>query len=206
MSTAHPHEYEPHSGGSPRGNGRGHGRGQRRFARFSDSFAGLTDPCMGDERERDIILRAGTAAMTAALYTFITLGLLLAATGAVLQSGLAILASMIPNAVYAGYCSSEGLDSAQVYSRIAPRRRLWTMVIGAVCALGWLGILAAYALTGSPLIDLSWATARMESTSTWTGALVGGVAGVAVTFAVLGLLVRSGRRRTELERTAPDED
>ncbi|WP_029090025.1 hypothetical protein [Brevibacterium album] len=199
MSTRNPHGGGPRRGNAP------HGRA-RRFARFADAVAGLTDPSMGDERERDVILRAGTAAMTAALFTFIALGLLLAATGAVLQSGLAILASAVPNFVYFRYCSSEGLDNAQVYSRTAPRRRRLTMAIGAICALVWLGLLAAYAITGAPLIDLSWATTRMESTSTWTGALVGGVAGVAATFAVLGLLVRSGRRRTELERTAPDED
>ncbi|WP_291796247.1 hypothetical protein [Brevibacterium sp.] len=206
MSTAQPHEFGSPGRGTPDSRGHRFAREQRRFARAADRITGLTDPSMGDERERDIILRAGTVSMTTAIYTFIGLGLLLAATGAILQSGLAILASAVPNVVYFRYCSSEGVDNAQVYSRTAPRRRRWGLAIGAICALVWLGLLAAYAVTGAPLIDVSWVTSRMENTSTWTGALVGGVAGIAVTFVVFRFMARSGRRRAEAERTAPDED
>jgi ABC-type antimicrobial peptide transport system permease subunit len=110
---------------------------------FADRIAGFDDPSMGDERERDIILRAYTFGAVVSTYVFFALALIFAVLGAGLWSALIVLASGVSGVaisvvLQAGECGlldghrprlTEAADHLQhhkrrVHPRLACRRRL----------------------------------------------------------------------------------
>lgn len=175
--------------------------GRRSFASVADSIAGIKDPSMGDERERDIILRAGTTAMTASIFTIQLLGVLLALIGVGMWSGIVLVAAVIPSGVYSWYCRSSGLDTHQSYSKIAPRRRNGAMAFGFVLAFAWIGAIAFHMITGSPLVNVGVGSVNVGETSTAAGLVVGGIAG-----GTIGAIVLSRSARVGAKRSAADED
>ena len=177
----------------------------RTFASVADSLAGIKDPSMGDERERDIILRAGTAAMTASIFVILLLGVYLALIGVGLWSGVVVVAAVIPSGVYSWYCRSSGLDTHQSYSKIAPRRRNGAMALGFVLAFAWIGAVAFHMSTGSPLVDVGVGTMKVGETSTASGLVVGGVVGGAIGAIVLTRSSRVGAKRRAAD-VEDDED
>ncbi|GAA4513462.1 hypothetical protein [Brevibacterium yomogidense] len=179
--------------------------GRRSFASIADTLAGIKDPSMGDERERDIILRAGTAAMTASIFTIQLLGVFLALIGVGLWSGVVVVAAVIPSGVYSWYCRSSGLDTHQSYSKIAPRRRNGAMALGFVLALAWIGAVAFHMSTGSPIMDVGMGSVKVGETSTASGLVVGGIVGGTIGAIVLTRSSRVGAKRRAAD-VEDDED
>lgn len=174
------------------------------FATVADRLAGITDPSLADERERDIILRAGSAAMTASIYTLQLLGVCFAVLGAGMWSALIFVGSMIPTLVYSWYCRSAGLDTLSSFAKIAPRRRLITQLIGLVLAVAWAGAIAAHMITGTPLIDAGLGAPMIGESSTGSGLLTGAVVGGIIAMIVLSVSARIGARRSA--RDAEDDE
>lgn len=179
---------------------------ERRFATVADNLAGITDPSMGDERERDIILRAGTTAMTASIFTIQLLGVYLAVIGVGLWSSVVLIAAVIPSLVYSWYCKSAGLDTTRSYSKVAPRRRRLAILAGIVVACAWIGAIAFHTLTGAPLIDVGIGALANGDSETASGLITGGIAGGAIAVVALALTVRVGRKRLAADEAADDED
>ncbi|WP_019158953.1 hypothetical protein [Brevibacterium senegalense] len=177
--------------------------GERRsFATVADRLVGLKDPSMGDERERDIILRAGTTAMTVSIFTIQTLGVLLAVIGVGLWSGVVLAAAVIPGVAYTWYCQSSGLDTTQSYAKIAARRRNWSVMAGLAMAAAWIGALSFHMLTGSPLVQAGIQGTVGTGNSTAIGLVVGGLIGGTIGVFTLSRSSRAGAKRN----AADDED
>lgn len=175
----------------------------RGFASAADRFAGLTDPSMGDEREQTIILRAGTVAMTASIFTIQLLGILLAVLGAGLWSGIVVIAAVVPSLVYTWYCRSSGLDVDASFSRVTPRRKVWTNVAGLALVFAWVGAVMVHMISGAPLIPAGLGSVDGGDTSTAGGLLVGALVGGALGVLALVLRSRRGSRRAAAD---PEED
>ena len=175
------------------------------FASVADSLAGLKDPSMGDERELDIILRAGSAAMTAAIFTIQLLGVYLAVIGVGLWSGFVVGAAVVPSLVYSWYCRSSGLDSTASYAKIAPRRRVLTMLLGFLVALAWVGAVAFHMATGTPILDVGLGAPMVGESSTASGLVTGALVGGVLAMIVLAISARVGARRSARDEE-DDED
>jgi hypothetical protein len=176
--------------------------GRRSFATVADNLVGIKDPSMGDERERDIMLRAGTTAMTVSIYTIQALGVLLAVIGVGLWSGVVIAAAVIPGAAYTWYCQSSGINPSQSYAKIALRRRNWSIVIGLAMAAAWIGALSFHMLSGSPLVPAGIQGTVGTGNSTAIGLVVGGLIGGTIGVFTLSRSSRAGAKRN----AADDED
>lgn len=177
----------------------------RRFTTTADRLAGIADPSMGDERERDIALRAGTVAMVVSIFTIQLIGVALAVIGVGMWSGIVIVAALIPSGAYSWYCRSAGLDMNRVYSKIAPRRRRLATLAGLAVAAAWIAALSFHMFTGAPLIDVGLSDAVSTDSSTAAGLVTGGIVGGAAAAVALALSARRGRRRLAAEDDA-DED
>ena len=178
----------------------------RNFTTVADRLAGISDPSMGDERERDIALRAGTAAMVVSIFTIQLIGVALAVIGAGLWSVLIILAALIPSGVYSWYCTSAGLDMTRVYSKIAPRRRRLALLAGLAVACAWIAAVAVHVTTGAPLIDVGLGNAVTPDSSTAIGLVTGGIVGGSIGAIALSLSAKRGQKRVAADEEADDED
>ena len=156
----------------------------RNFTTVADRLAGISDPSIGDERERDIALRAGTAAMVVSIFTIQLIGVALAVIGAGLWSVLIILAALIPSGVYSWYCTSAGLAVA--------------------CA--WIAAVAVHVTTGAPLIDVGLGNAVTPDSSTAIGLVTGGIVGGSIGAIALSLSAKRGQKRVAADEEADDED
>ena len=184
----------------------------RRTNEFADRLAGLNDPSMGDERERDIILRAYALTATVGTYASICVGILFALIGAGLWSLLPVLANGLTGVVAAGYCKREGVDLNRATLRTTGRRFAVTMTIGAVLALFLVAVLAYHMQTGQPVIDVGlggWPTGTTGS-STATGGVIGGIIGGAAVIVFMAIRRRRQQvldlRDRESAWDAPDEN
>ena len=180
--------------------------GPHHFTALADRLAGISDPSMGDERERDIALRAGTAAMVVSIFTIQLIGVALAVIGAGPGSVLVILAALLPSGVYSWYCRSAGLDMTRVYSKIAPRRRRLALLAGLAVACAWIAAVAVHVTTGSPLIDVGLGSPATPDSSTAAGLITGGIVGGAVGAIALRISAKRGRRRVVADEEAADEE
>ena len=178
----------------------------RHFITVADRLAGISDPSIGDERERDIALRAGTAAMVVSIFTIQLIGVDLAVIGAGLLSVLVILAALIPSGVYSWYCTSAGLDMTRVYSKIAPRRRRLALLAGLAVACAWIAAVAVHVTTGAPLIDVGLGNAVTPDSSTAIGLVTGGIVGGSIGAIALSLSAKRGQKRVAADEEADDED
>ncbi|WP_210604372.1 hypothetical protein [Brevibacterium oceani] len=120
---------------------------------LADRIAGFNDPSMGDERERDVILRAYTFGAVVSTYAFFALALIFAVIGAGLWTVPIVLASGVTGAATAIYCRREGVDFKLVAARIAPKRLITSYIIGAIFTAGWLVAVIFHVTSGHPLID-----------------------------------------------------
>lgn len=178
---------------------------------FLDRMAGLNDPSMGDERERDIVLRAYTVAAVAGVYLLGGLGLVFALIGAGLWSALIIGSSGLIGVVAAVYARREGVNLGAAVERADRRRFIACSVAGAVMAMAWLAALVFHALAGHPVFSVGLGGAPIAAdNSSALGALCGGVVGGGAVIAVMAITRKYRRARDERERlqalNAPDED
>lgn len=178
----------------------------RHFTTVADRLAGISDPSMGDERERDIALRAGTAAMVVSIFTIQLIGVFLAVIGAGLGSVLIVLAALIPSGVYSWYCRSAGLDMTRVYSKIAQRRRRLALLAGLAVTCAWIAAVAVHKTTGAPLIDVGLGNAISQDSGTAAGLITGGIVGGMFGAIALYISAKRGQKRLAADEEADDED
>jgi hypothetical protein len=148
----------------------------KRSNELADRIAGFNDPSMGDERERDVILRAYTLGAVVSTYVFFALGLIFAVLGAGLWSTLIILGSIATSSVISGYCKRENVDFSMSMARVSPKRLIVGNIVGAVFAIVWAGAIVFHMSEGRPLIDAGMGASTTFGVSTSTYAIVIGAA------------------------------
>ena len=180
-------------------------RPQSRFTEIADSISGVRDPSMGDERERDVILRAYTFSSVVATYAAFAVAILLAVIGVGLWSVLVVLAAGLTGWGAIWYCARNDVDLPAMTERTTGRRRRVTYSSMAVLSVLWVAALLFHVLTGAPLVpvDLGFPGPSDNGFATVAGALVGGAGGIAAVIVAFKLTSRSIRKR---EQAAEDED
>lgn len=176
-----------------------------RFTEIADTISGVRDPSMGDERERDVILRAYTFSSVLATYAAFALAILLAVIGVGLWSVLVVLAAGLSGWGAIWYCARHDVDLTTMTERMTGRRRRVTYSAMAVLAVLWVAAVLFHVLTGAPLVpvDLGFPAPADDGFATVLGALVGGAVGIVAVAVALKLISRSIRRS---EQAAEDED
>lgn len=174
---------------------------------LANRIAGLNDPSMGDERERDVILRAYTFGAVISTYTFFALGLLFAVIGAGMWTALLILGSGALGVAVASYCKREGVDYTMATARVAPKRLIGSFIIGAVFSAAWLAAIVYHQTTGHPLIDAGLGATFGDSTG-GSSLIIGAAAGAlgTITFITITRNRRLKQARLEAARAADIED
>lgn len=177
----------------------------RRPNELADKIAGFNDPSMGDERERDIILRAYTYGSVLSTYVILVLAIVFAVIGAGFWSVLLIAGGVVSGTAVSRYCKREGIDFAMANAQVDSRRYFIGQLISVLIMAGWLFAIAFHISTGHPLIDVGLG-AHFESGESPSSVLLGGISGFLVTV-VLGLFVRnSKRKKAQAQLFAEDED
>ena len=175
---------------------------------LADRIAGFNDPSMGDERERDVILRAYTLGAVVSTYVFFALGLIFAILGAGIWSALIVLGSMVTSVVISAYCDRENVDFSMAMARVSPRRLIIGNIVGAVFAIIWVGAVVFHMSEGYPLIDAGMgATALGASVSAYSivlGAAVGFI--VTLTLMTISRVRKIKQARAEAAAAAEIED
>lgn len=165
-----------------------------RLKALADTVSGFDDPSMGDERQREVILRAYTFAMQLGLYLSLILAVWLSVVGAGQWSLLPVLFAGLSSWAAIWYCARDGVDLMDLTHRVRPRRRRTVAVLMTVLVAAWALALGAHVVTGSPLLATGINLGRESlSGSTLGGAVVGAVVGI---LAVI-VLHRNGRRRAK---------
>lgn len=171
--------------------------------RRADWVAGFNDPSMGDEREREVILRAYTYAMQLSLYCSLAIAVVFAAVGAGWWSAVPLVAMILPTAAAARYARREGVDLAQLTESASAKRRNWALLVSILAVACWAAALAYHQLVGHPLFRVSFGTfGGDDSPSSSIGLIVGAGVGVAGGVAAQRLLAVRRRRRMRAEEAA----
>ncbi|SDR72660.1 hypothetical protein SAMN04489752_0073 [Brevibacterium siliguriense] len=178
---------------------------------FADRIAGFNDPSMGDERERDVILRAYTLGAVVSTYVFFALGLIFAVLGAGMWSVLIVLGSMVTSIVVSAYCKRENVDFSMAMARVSPRRLIVGNIVGAVFAIVWVGAIVFHISEGYPLIDAGMGAKAMFGASTSTYSVVIGAAlGFVITITMLTISrvrkIKQARAEAAAAAEIEDED
>lgn len=184
---------------------------KNRTNEFADRVAGFDDPSMGDERERDVILRAYTLGAVVSTYVFFALALIFAILGAGLWSALIVLGSIVTSSVVSTYCKRENVDFSMSMARVSPRRLIVGNIIGAVFAVVWVGAVVFHMSEGHPLIDAGMGASSTFGVSTSTYSIVIGAAvGFIVTITLMTISRTRKIKQARLEAAAAadieDED
>lgn len=160
--------------------------------RAADSISGFDDPSMGDERERDVTLRAYTFAMQLGVYLSLLFALLLAVVGVGFWSVTLILAAGIASWAAIWYCERENVSMAALVERAGPRRKKLAWILVTFFMLAWLGAMAFHMLTGAPLVPIDASPGNGDSSvSTVVGGFVGALVGL---LAAVGAMKYSAKR------------
>lgn len=176
---------------------------------FADRIAGFDDPSMGDERERDVILRAYTFGSIFSTYAFFTLALIFAVLGAGLWSALIVLASGVSGVAISAYCRRENVDFSMAMARVSPKRLIVANVIGGVFTLAWLAAVVFHMSNGYPLIDAGMGNRAMPGAPSSTYSIVIGAAIgfiIALTIMTISRVRKSKQARAEAAAAAEIED
>lgn len=175
---------------------------------LANRIAGLNDPSMGDERERDVILRAYTFGSVISIYVFFALGVLFAVIGGGLfWTALIFLGSGAVGVAASIYCKREGVDFKMVGARVNPKRLVISQFIGAAFAIAWVVAIAYHESTGHPLIDVGLGTS-FGSSSGGSSIVIGAASGFITVIVVLIISRQRKLKQARLEaaRAADIED
>ncbi|MDN6379626.1 MULTISPECIES: hypothetical protein [Brevibacterium] len=175
----------------------------RKTNELADRFAGLNDPSIGDERERDVILRAYTFGSIVSVYVFFTLGLLFAVIGAGLWTVPIVLGSAVISIAVSSYCKREGIDFTSAAARVAPKRLILSQLVSAIIVILWLIAIVFHQTTGHPLIDVGLGTMLVSSSS--TSIIIGAAVGGLITIVIMTISRRRKIRQAQLEAVRIDE-
>ena len=176
---------------------------------FADRIAGFDDPSMGDERERDIILRAYTFGAVVSTYVFFALALIFAVLGAGMWSVLIVFGSMVTSIAVSAYCQRENVDFSMAMARVSPRRLIVGNIVGALFAIAWLAAVVFHMSNGYPLIDAGMGNRLMPGAPSSTYPIViGGAIGfiIALTLMTISRVRKSKQARAEAAAAAYIED
>lgn len=176
---------------------------------FADRIAGFDDPSMGDERERDIILRAYTFGAVVSTYVFFALALIFAVLGAGMWSVLIVFGSMVTSIAVSAYCQRENVDFSMAMARVSPRRLIVGNIVGALFAIAWLAAVVFHMSNGYPLIDAGMGNRLMPGAPSSTYSIViGGAIGfiIALTLMTISRVRKSKQARAEAAAAAYIED
>ena len=176
---------------------------------LADRIAGFNDPSMGDERERDVILRAYTLGAVVSTYVFFALALIFAVFGAGMWSVLIVFGSMVTSIVISAYCQRENVDFSMAMARVSPRRLIVGNIVGALFAIAWLAAVVFHMSNGYPLIDAGMGNRLMPGAPSSTYSIViGGAIGfiIALTLMTISRVRKSKQARAEAAAAAYIED
>lgn len=173
---------------------------------LADRIAGLNDPSMGDERERDVILRAYTFGSVLSVYVFLALAVLFAVIGAGLWTLPLLLGSGVLSFAVSSYCKREGVDFDLATALSSPKRLIISYVTCGAFAVAWVVAIGFHQTTGRPLLAAGLGT-TVESAS-GSSIVAGGLVGVAI--AIVAMTISRQRKlkqaRLEAARAAEIED
>ena len=176
---------------------------------LADRIAGFNDPSMGDERERDVILRAYTLGAVVSTYVFFALALIFAVFGAGMWSVLIVFGSMVTSIVISAYCQRENVDFSMSMARVSPRRLIVGNIVGALFAIVWVGAIVFHISNGYPLIDVGMGNQTMPGAPSSTYSIVIGAAFgfiVALTLMTISRVRKIKQARAEAAAAAEIED
>lgn len=168
--------------------------------RLANRFAGMNDPSMGDEREREVIYRAYVFSNVLAAVLSGIAALVLVATGAGILSLAPVIVVGIPGWAAIAYAARENVDLPTLASTTSRSRRIVTILVTIAFLALWLAGLFFHMQHGHPFVRID-VTADSD-VSTYLGmacGLVVGIGGVVIAFRML-----RGRHRRRLEEL--DED
>lgn len=173
---------------------------------FADKLAGLDDPSMGDERERQVLLRAYTYAMLLGLYCSLLTTVVFAAVGAGWWSSLPLLAVIVPAGAAGRYARREGVDLTGLTDRASGKRRGWALLVSLFAVACWAAALVYHQMVGHPVLPVSFGSfGGDQSPSSSIGLIVGAAVGVAAGLVVQRVLTGRYRRRIRAEQAADEE-
>nr|WP_276584651.1 hypothetical protein [Brevibacterium permense] len=173
---------------------------------MAERIAGFDDPSMGDERERDVILRAYTLGAVVSTYVFFALGLIFAVLGAGMWSVLVVLGSMVTSIVVSAYCKRENVDFSMAMARVSPRRLIVGNIVGSVFAIVWVGAIVFHISKGYPLIDAGMGASATFGASTSTYSIVIGAAlGFVITITLMTISRVRKIKQARAEAAAADD-
>lgn len=169
--------------------------------RIADSLSGFDDPSMGDEREREVILRAYTFAMLLGLFLSFVVAFAFAVVGWAFASLAVIVVAGISSWAPYWYCARENVSMPLLGSRANPRRKRLMLVGTVVFLVAWMAARGFHVLTGAPLlsVDHYLGDGGVGEVST----VVGGLVGAALALVVVTLAMKRAEKRAT--RTETDE-
>lgn len=177
-----------------------------RTKKFADQVLGVSDQSTGDERERDVVLRAYTVAWQAGVTVLFCFSLVLMAFGESTWSLVLVLLTGATSWVAVWYAGHEGVNLMELIGRSSPRRGRLTMVATLGFLVLWMGLYAVLLVTGSPIVSAD-VNPSFEGREDGIGSVMGGVTGAALALIAAALIakwMRARARRREAE--AEDED
>lgn len=173
---------------------------------LADRIAGLNDPSMGDERERDVILRAYMFGAVLTIYVFLALAVLFAVIGAGFWTLPLLLGSGVLSFAASSYCKREGVDFDLATALSSPRRLIISYATCGVFAVTWVFAMGFHQITGHPLLAAGLGSTLQSASG--SSIIVGGLVGVAI--AIVAMTISRQRKlkqaRFEAERAAELED
>ena len=176
---------------------------------FADRIAGFDDPSMGDERERDVILRAYTFGAVVSTYVFFALALIFAVLGAGIWTVLIIFGSIVISGVISVYCKRENVDFSMAMSRVSPKRLIIGNIVGALFAIAWVGAIVFHLSNGYPLIEAGMGNRTMPGAPSSTYSIAIGAAFgfiIALTLMTISRVRKIKQARAEAAAAAYIED
>ncbi|WP_349827494.1 hypothetical protein [Brevibacterium litoralis] len=174
--------------------------------RLANSFAGLHDPSMGDEREREVVMRAYVFAYVLGTLLAGVAAIVLVATGAGFLSLLPVFVFSAAAWAAIWYAGREKVDLADLAGSATRGRRVATSAVTLVIVAIWVALYVFHLANGRPFLQLSLGVGDDFSGSTAAGMAYGAAVGVFGVWIARTLHRRSVRRRAIDEAEAPDED
>ncbi|GAB3050068.1 hypothetical protein [Sediminivirga luteola] len=170
--------------------------------RAAYALTGLNDPSMGDERERDVILRSYSFALVLAMFLGFLASILLAVVGLGLWSIVPIFVVGIPSWAAIWFAAKEGVDLVALLDKASKSRTrlMWAGTFGFI--LLWGGALSFHILMGNPLVDIRIDIGDDAGLGPVLGGGIGAVVGLVA--AIVALKARS--RKTQRQLAAADDD
>lgn len=173
---------------------------------LADRIAGINDPSMGDERERDVILRAYMFGSVLTIYVFLALAVLFAVIGAGFWTLPLLLGSGVLSVAAASYCKRENVDFDLATALSSPRRLIISYVTCGAFALAWVFAIGFHQITGHPLVPAGLGS--IVDSANGSSLVIGGIVGMVIAIAAMTITRQRKLKRARLQaaRAAELED